>query len=316
MSDQLKLSRSKFILDEVKLCYLAVLAALFITALSPILFRISENFLSSSATIFNRFWIATVILSFWKGLLFLKRRSLENSPPLKLFDDLHSLILLLILAIVFVIFQLLWIWSVTLTSIANSEVMHSLTPVFTTLVGWSLFGQKFDRQFLMGVAIAIMGSIALAVNDFSITLDKLTGDGLALLSACLWGANLLILEQLQTRLNIVVITILECLLGALFILPALLLTGGQLFPHSQGGWLTVISLGLTVIFAQTLIAYSLKRLSSGLVATILLINPILAAIFAAIIFSETLNLLNSIGLLIILGGIYLTTLSKYGIKTQ
>ncbi|MEL7036388.1 MAG: DMT family transporter [Cyanobacteria bacterium J06592_8] len=324
MSDQLELSKSKLISDEVKIAYFTVLVALLITAFIPILFRVSGNSISPNATLFNRFWIATVILGLWNGFLFLKQRyssgvptgTLENSPPIKLFYDTHSLLLLLILAMVFVSFQLLWIWSLTFTSIANSEVMHSLSPLFTTLVGWSLFGQKFDRQFLIGIAIAIMGSIALAANDFSITPDKLTGDGLALLSASLWAGNLLILEKLQTRLNIVVITTLECLLASLFLLPALLLTGDQLFPHSQGGWLTVIILGLTIVVTQTLIAYSLKWLSSGLVATILLINPILAAIFASIIFSETLNLLNWIGLLVVLLGIYLATLSKYGVKTQ
>jgi drug/metabolite transporter (DMT)-like permease len=166
------------------------------------------------------------------------------------------------------------------------------------------------------MAIALTGSITLAANDFSITVEKLSGDGVALLSALFWAVNIVVMEKLRTQLSIIAITIVQCLSGTLFLLPILWLTGDELFPHSLSGWLTVIILGITVIFTQTLMAYSLKWLSSGLVATILLINPILAAILASVIFSETLNLLNWLSLFIILFGIYLATLSKQGIKTE
>ncbi len=324
MTDQLELSESDSSSTEVKMAYLAILTALLITAFIPILFRISESSITPNATIFNRLWIATAIIGLWNGVSALKRRSrsvadatsLSNSPPLNIFPDTHNLLLLLILAITFVGYQLLWAWSLTQTSVANSEVLHSITPLFTTLIGWILFSQKFDRLFLIGMAIALTGSIALAANDFSITPDKLSGDGVALLSALLWAGNLLVMEKLRTQLSIIAITIVECLLGTLFLLPILWLTGDELFPHSWGGWLTVIILGIIVIFTQTLIAYSLIRLSSGLVAIILLLNPILTAILAWLIFAETLNLLNWLALFIILLGIYLTTSSKYGVKTD
>ncbi len=323
MTEQLELQKSDFSPTEVKKAYIAILIALLMTAFIPILFRISESSISPGATIFNRLWIATAFLGLWNRLLVFKRRysgevateTLPNSSPRQLFPDTDSFLLSLILAITFVGYQLLWASSLTLTSVANSEILHSVTPLLTTLGGWILFGQKFDRLFLIGMAIALTGSIALAANDFSITIDKLSGDGVALLSALFWAGNLLVMEKLRTQLSIIVITIVECLLGTLFILPILLLTGDELFPHSWGGWLTLIILGIIVIFTETLTAYSLKWLSSGLVATISLLHPIATAILAWVIFSETLNLLNCLSLFIILFGVYLTTLSKQSVKT-
>ncbi|MEL7036973.1 MAG: DMT family transporter [Cyanobacteria bacterium J06592_8] len=324
MTESLDLPESNFFPVEVKKAYIAILTTLFITAFIPILFRISESSITPNATIFNRLWIATAILGLWNGLLLLKQRysgevatrTLQNSSDIKRFPNTNSLLLSLILAITFVSYQSLWAWSLTQTSVANSEVLHSVTPLLTTLLGWSLFGHKFDRLFLIGMAIAFTGSIALAANDFSITVDKLSGDGVALLSALFWAVNIVVMEKLRTQLSIIAITIVQCLSGTLFLLPILWLTGDELFPHSWSGWLTVMILGITVIFTQTLMAYSLKWLSSGLVATILLINPILTAILASLIFSETLNLLNWLSLLIILFGIYLTTLSKQSVKTE
>lgn len=315
-SEKLRVPQSKFSVGEIQFAYLAILATLVILAFVPILLRLGENSLSPNATIFGRSWSATAILGFWVGGLFLKRRSQPDSPPLQLLPDWRGFLLLLAVAILFVSFQLLWAWSLTQTTVANSEVMHSLTPLFTTLVGWSLFGQKFDRVFLIGMAIAISGAIVLAANDFSIALEKLQGDGLALLSALFWGSSFLIIERLRLAMSILTITIWNCGMGTLLLFPILLVNSDPLWPHTWGGWIVAILLGLSSALNQSLIAYSLKHLSLGLVATILLLNPLLTAILAWFIFSETLTWLNWLALLIILSGIYLTTLSKRAVKAQ
>ncbi|NES83570.1 MAG: EamA family transporter [Moorea sp. SIO2B7] len=82
-----------------------------------------------------------------------------------LFSDIHSFLLLLILALICGAYQLFWVWSLTQTSVANSEVMHCLAPLFITLIGWSLFGQQFDRKFLIGMTIAITCAISLNIDS-------------------------------------------------------------------------------------------------------------------------------------------------------
>lgn len=308
------LSESK-LSGEANLAYVAILAKLFILALLPILLIISENSISPNATIFNRFWIATVLIAVWHGGVLLRSRLHENKTPIKLLPDTYSFLLLLVLAIVCGAYQLLWVWSLTQTSVANSELMHCLAPLFTMLLGWSLFGQKFDRTFLIGITIAITGAISLAANDFSINFDKLAGDGLALLSAFFWAISLLIIEKLRTKLNSTAITIWNSFLVTLFLIPISMVTGDAIFPHSFGEWLNVIILGVILVVNQVLLIYIFKWLSSSLVATVLLLSPILTAIFAWLIFSEALSLFNWLALLIILVGIYITTLSQKIIKT-
>ncbi|MGB3509431.1 MAG: DMT family transporter [Microcoleaceae cyanobacterium] len=316
MTDQLELPESNFSRIEVKMAYVAVLITLFTIAFIPILVRISESSISPNATIFNRCWIATVLLGLWNGLSLLKRRCSGNSIPVKLFPDNNNLLLLLLMLGVFYgAQQLFYVRSLTQTSVANSEVLHSLTPLFTTLVGWTFLGQRFERRFLMGIAIAIGGSIALVANDFSITIDKLQGDGLALVSALFWGGYLMVVEKLQTQLSIRAIATWESLLSTIFLLPILpIARWREVFPHSARGWLTVAALGIGVIIAIASIAISLKRLSSGLVATILLLHPVITAILAWGIFSETLNWLNFLAFVVILLGAYLTISSKGGVK--
>jgi len=80
----------------------------------------------------------------------------------------------------------------------------------------------------------------------------------------------------------------------------------RLFPVSSFGWFAVIGLAVICqVVGQGLQAYSLKRLSSGLVGVLLLLDPVLAALIAAVVFLEQLSLINGIGFAIILVGIYM-----------
>lgn len=310
MTTQLKLTSRSSVRSETLMAIGALLVALVFYTFLPILIKICESEISPNATIFNRLWIATAVLGLWNGLLSLRK------PVQLLPKNRHNFCLLLLMGVFFGGQQLLYAQSLTQTSVANSEVLHGLTPLFTTLLGWMLLSQKFDRKYLLGIAIAIVGSLALAANDFSIASDKLQGDGLALVSAALWGGYLLVTEQLQTKLSITAITTWNCGLSTLFVLPLFLLGNNQLFPHSAIGWLTVATLGIGIIFTSSLITYSFKRLSSGLVATILLVHPAISAILAWGIFSESLNLFNLLGFFIILVGIYLTVSAKGSVKAS
>ncbi len=300
--------------SETTIALAALFPVLVIMAIVPILIKFSEYEINPNTLIFNRFWIALPVLGFWNGVSTLKRGWSRQTIPIKLFPQDRKwkgwLLLLLLSGVFSGGQQLLYAWSLTQTSAANSEVLHSMTPLFTTLIGWMFLSQQFDRRYLLGIAIAICGSCFLVVNDFSITIDKLQGDGIAFLSALLWSGYLLVLEKLQTQFSINAITTLTCLLGTVFLLPILLVSGNDLFPHSWQVWLIIGTLGTLEIVTKICLTYSLKRLSSGLVATILLLHPVITALLAWGIFSETLSVLNGLALFVILLGVYFATSSQ------
>lgn len=298
--------------SQTTIALAALFPVLIIMAIVPILIKFSEYEIHPNTLIFNRFWIALPILGCWNGVLSFRDKWTEKPISVKLFPEAgKGLLLLLLLSGVFSAGQqILYAWSLTQTSAANSEVLHSMTPLFTALIGWMFLSQQFDRRYLLGIAIAICGSCALVANDFSLTIDKLQGDGIALLSALLWTGYLLVLEKLQTQLSINVITTWTTLVGTIFLWPILLVSGNDLFPHSWQIWLVMGALGTLGIFTRICLTYSLKRLSSGLVATILLLYPVITAILAWRIFSETLTLLNGLAFVVILLGVYLATSSQ------
>ncbi|NEQ37366.1 MAG: DMT family transporter [Okeania sp. SIO3I5] len=307
----LELSKPKLSGWETKLAIAIALATSVFFAFIPILIRISENFVSPNATVFNRFWIATGILGLWNGLILPNR---QTNPPIKKYSNSkRPLILLLILIIVFVSTQLLWAWAIAQTTVANSEVLHCLAPVFTTIAGWLLFAQRFGGRFLIGMVIATGGTLGIGFSDMSHSIS-LQGDGLAFLSAVFWAAYIMSMEKLRNYLSPTMIVMWASGSCSVLCLPVMLIVDNEVFPHSGGAWLTLIALALNTIVCHSLVAYSLKWISSGLMATILLLSPILTAILGWVLFSEALSLLNLFGFAVILVGIYMAISDKGELK--
>lgn len=68
MTEQLKLTSQPAAKSETTMALAALFADLVIIAFLPILLKVSEYEIGPDATIFNRFWIATVILGLWNGV--------------------------------------------------------------------------------------------------------------------------------------------------------------------------------------------------------------------------------------------------------
>ncbi|MEM8832426.1 MAG: DMT family transporter [Cyanobacteria bacterium P01_G01_bin.19] len=302
-----EVERSPLLADFIYLGILAI--AIVALAFSPIFTKLSEIEISPTATIFNRLWIATIIMAGWQLIKSPKGDAAVESEAEEFeFNSNYGQQALLVSASVCAtVSSLLWAISFTQTSVASSTVLRSLTPLFISLGAWLILKQQFNRQFLVGMAIAIAGGIAIGWGDVQIGRGHLIGDGIALLSAALHGANILIVGYLRDRrCTTTKILLWRCSFGAAIALPIVWLTGSHLFPVSVGGWLTVIALAVVCqTFGQGLLVFSLRQFSSSFVGIFALLKPLFTAILAWIIFTESLSIVSIIALVLILFGIYL-----------
>ena len=177
-------------------------------------------------------------------------------------------------------------------------------------MGWLFLRQCFESRFLVGMVLAISGSILIGIGDLQLSSDNFTGDSLAILSAVFSAANLLTVEKLRAKFSATTILLWCSFFGALLTFPIVLLTEDVLFPYSWAGWLAIIAQALVCqVLGQSLQAYNLKQFSSGFVAVFLLLDPVITAILAWVIFSEQLSPLNWVAFSVVLTGIYLAKVS-------
>ena len=117
-----------------------------------IFIRLCEAEITPYGTVFDRVAFGTIAFGFWKGVNALNNRA-NNEKPIQEKLDSRDIWLLVAIAALFLAFQGLWAWSVSQTAIAISTVLASIKPIFTCLLAWLLWGERFGNKFLIGMII-------------------------------------------------------------------------------------------------------------------------------------------------------------------
>jgi drug/metabolite transporter (DMT)-like permease len=298
------------LISVIKLCC-AVLAI----SSAPIFIRFSETGLGPTGTVFNRLFIfVSVFGSIQCARLGLARNPSELSDPTPSQPEPmtgQQRALLLGVGVMSVFSLGLWATSLEYISVAKSMLLNNLTPIFTTLGSWLFFRKRFDAKFLVGMAIALSGAIALGAEDLNSVDNNLFGDACALLSAVFLAAYLMMVEKLRHRFSATTILLSRAIVGSMVLLPVTWLSEGQVFPTTLSVWVAVIALGIICEgFGQRLLADSMSHFSCSFIALVLLLEPILSTILAWIIFAEQLGIVTWISFAVVLTGIYIATSSN------
>jgi drug/metabolite transporter (DMT)-like permease len=294
-----------------------LLIGVFTLSLAAIFIKFSEHYIGPNATVFNRFWIATVILGLWRGVKGMSSRLSGDSPAQKQNYTIHDIVLLLVSATVTSISHIAWAWSLTQTNIANANLLHNLTPIFAALGGWLLLKHNFDRRFIIGLLLTVGGALAIGIQDLQIATEQLMGDALALLSAVFYASNFLVMEKLRDKFSATSLLLWSCFFRIFLTFPVAVLTEDQLFPSSVEEWLPVFCLALFCqVIGAGILTYSLKQFSSGFISLLLLLEPIITTILAWVIFAEHLSLFNLLAFFVVLAGIYVAKSGRGSDKAE
>lgn len=302
--------------NQMRMALASLLVGVVAISFGSILIKLSEAELSPNAIVFNRFWLASVVLALWHGYKTIRQRLSGDQPVEQQSYTSQDLWLLLSAGISWAAALVFVAWSLTQTSVTISSVLHNLAPIFTSLGAWLLFRQGMKRQFLIGMFIAIGGAIAIEIEDLQIATGKVQGGLAAIISAVFLSAYLLIVEKLRTKFTPTTIQLWICAIAALVIFPILLFTQDQLFPLSVNGWLNVISLALICqVLGHGLLTYSLARFDSVVVSLVHLLEPVFSSIFAFVVFGERLSFSNWVGFAVVLIGLYLAVESQSAVDS-
>lgn len=278
------------------LAFIGLLAGGCAIAFAPILVRLSDT--GPVASAFWRCALATPLLWAWV----FHARGTEGAairvPPLALFGA----------GIFFAADLGVWHFSILFTSVANSTLLANLAPIFVTLAGWLLWKQRVTRTFLAGMTLAIAGMFVLVGPNFAAGGTKLLGDALGALTGLFYAGYFLSIKAARdagattARLMAWSTTI-----TALVLLPIALVAPQPFWPSAAQGWLVLLALAIvTQILGQGLIAYAFAHLPASLSSVSLLIQPVMAAIFAWLLFGEAIGAMQFLGGAIVLAGIWLS----------
>jgi drug/metabolite transporter (DMT)-like permease len=201
-----------------------------------------------------------------------------------------------------------WITSLAMTSVAASVVLVATAPLFVGVISHFFLKERMSRQMVIGMAVALAGSLIIGLADAGEGTHQIAGDLLALLGALSVAGYMLIGRRSRARLSLLGYVFPVYGTAALALMGAALLSGVELtsYPSQVWLWLTLVAV-FPQIVGHSSLNWALGHVSATFVALAVLAEPIGSTLLAWLILHEPPTLSTFIGGLLILIGIMTAT---------
>ncbi len=283
----------------------------------------------SSASLFIRYaqreMPSLVIAAFRLGLAlilmtpFILRKHANEIRAINRADWLRIIAAGLLLAIHFAS----WITSLEFTSVSSSVVLVTTTPIWVALFSPFILKERSNRMTIIGLAVAIAGGVVVSLAGECVitstglachpgsgpaSSNVLLGNTLALIGAICAGFYLIIGRILRKSVDLSVYVYCVFACAGLFLILFALLAGKSFFPYSPAAYAFCLALAVfPQIVGHTSLNWALAYLPVGLVAIVLLGEPVGSTILAALFLREIPTVWELTGGIIILSGIYIAS---------
>ena len=276
------------------LAVVALLAGAVAIATAPLFVKVSET--GPVSTAFWRVFLAVPFLWAWA----LADRSGAAAPA----EPTQERRLLGLAGLFFAGDLAVWHWSIVLTTVATATLLANLAPIFVTLAVWLWWRQPPGFAFLSGLVMAIAGVALLVGGDVQVSGTALLGDFLGVITAMFYAAYQLTVTRLRGTMTTARIMAWSSVVAAASLLPIAFISGEQFWPVTTAGWIKLFGLALIAqVAGQSLIAHAMADLPATFSSVGLLLQPVMAALFAWALLGERLGALQIAGGILVLIGI-------------
>ncbi len=200
----------------------------------------------------------------------------------------------------------LWITSLSYTTVASSVVLVTTSPIFVAIASHFLFHEKLSRRAILGMVICLVGAVVIGYGDWRIGSEAFLGDVLAFLGTLSVVGYLLIGRRLRQNTGLLSYSCLVYSSAALFLLLAVFTLNYRLFGYSATTYVMFALLALVPqILGHLSINWALGFVPATMVAIAVLGEPVGATALAFVILNESPAFTQIGGGILILSGIFI-----------
>jgi drug/metabolite transporter (DMT)-like permease len=204
-----------------------------------------------------------------------------------------------------------WNTSLKLTAVANATLLGNTSPLWVALAAWLILRERTRRSFWLGLALTMLGALAVLGSDFLRHPTVGWGDLLALISAVFYAVFYLFSQRSRQHLDTLSHVWICSLSSTLVLLILALVTRSPLTGYSPRTYLFLLGAALLPQLTGYLaLGYALGHLPASVVSPTMLGQPVLTAVLAIPLLGEPLHPIQWIGGLVVLAGIYLIHRSR------
>jgi drug/metabolite transporter (DMT)-like permease len=207
-----------------------------------------------------------------------------------------------------------WHTSIEYIGAGLATLVANVSVIFVALGAWAFLGERPRRTTMITIPVILVGvALVSGVGQGDAFGDSpVLGTLLAVLAALFYSAFILAFRHSNDEQAPAAGPLVETTLGAaVTILVFSPLLGGLdlAFTWPGHGWLITMALGSQVV-GWLMIGYALPRLPAVETATIILIQPALTMVWAALVFDERPSLMQIVGAAVVLAGVAFVALVR------
>jgi len=279
--------------------YGAIVPAMIFFALSFVWFKVANESYGPLTIIFFRLVLSSILLFAFNRVthqfVLPRRRELPLILLLGFFEPF--------------LYFMFESYGLQLLSSTVGAVIISLIPLVSPLAAFLFLQERVYWRHILCVVVSLLGVGLIVVERGT----GLTASGLGILlqfgAVCAGVAYTVVLQKIPLRLNTLSVILYQNVVGAIFFFP---LWGVFEFrrvldtPLDYSGLLAILKLSIVVsTMAYILFSYSVRRLGINRANMFTNVIPVFTALFAWLILGDTLSLQNGIGIVIVIGSLFL-----------
>jgi drug/metabolite transporter (DMT)-like permease len=201
----------------------------------------------------------------------------------------------------------LWLHSIADVGAGIATVLGNLQVLFVVAISWLALGERPARRYLILLPVVLLGVVLVSgmAGRGATGPHPLAGIAYGLGTSLAYSCFLLILRQTAGDARHVAGQLFDATVGAAAgaLVFGLAVGGLQLaIPWRSLGWLLVLSVSSGIV-GWLLITSSLPHLPAGLSSLLLLLQPALAMVLAAVVLGQRAEPIQIIGAVLVCGGV-------------
>jgi drug/metabolite transporter (DMT)-like permease len=203
--------------------------------------------------------------------------------------------------------QIAYVYSLTYSNASTIALILGATPIFAALIAFAFGIERMYRRFWIAAGVSFAGVALIAIGKTGGTSGSLKGDLLGLATAATWAAYTVAVAPLMRRYSPYRISALVLAIGWI----PIAVTGftqvqAQSFHFSTLVWLCLLYATLGPLVVTNILWFkAIDKVGPSRATLVANLQPFIAALFAVLLLSETITLLQICGGVLIAGGIAL-----------
>ncbi len=198
-----------------------------------------------------------------------------------------------------------WHLAIWRTSVANATFFATMAPLWVVLFGWLIFRQRVAAEVLAGLGLCLAGGAALMTQSLQLA-SGARGDAFGVATGIFFGLYFLAVQRARQTASAARVTFEATLItsGLLFLVAFFAEPG--LFPASPRGLAALLAIAwISHSGGQGLLSVALGQLPAAFSSLVIFLEAIAAAGFAWAILGEPVSLVQVLGGVTILVGIFI-----------